>query len=160
VAGVAGAHQPPVTFNRCANVENVIIHGTGVGTGQLKSTGNSYGKNLNVKNLNGYLVISNTTTIHSIKSYGQLVIVDSIRVLVYSKSGWQGAEIKAFADEALTIQIGATLNPAGGTSTSPEVHSIVVPSGTFTKDGVYVTIKNTNGSGGVEGFVSVETLSC
>ena len=86
-------------------------------------------------------------------------MVDRVRVVVSGKVGWTGAEIKAFTDAGLTLQIGATITPAGGTSTTPEVHEINVPAGTFTTDGVYVTVKNTNASGGLEGLVYVDTLS-
>lgn len=160
IAGAAGSHHVPVVFNSCLGVENILLRGPGGATGgNGKIAGVAMDRNFNTKSNNSYLVLGNTTTTHTFLSYGQVTLVDRVRVAVNSKSGWTGAEIKAFADAGLTIQIGATLTPAGGTGTTPEVHEIVVPAGTFTTDGVYVTVTCTNAGGGAEGLVFVDTLS-
>jgi hypothetical protein len=166
IAGVAGTHHVPVAFNACVDVANILLRGPGGlygggPTGNGKIAGLALDRNQNTKNNNGGLVSGNNTITHSFPSYGQLVLVEKIRVVVTGAAGWTGAEIKAFADEALTVQIGTTVTPAGGTWSSPTAYAydITVPADTFTSEGVYVTIKNTNVNGGVEGLVFVDTLS-
>lgn len=160
IAGSAGAHHVPVLFNSCVGVENILLRGPGYAPGgNGRIAGIAADRNQNTKNNNGNLASGNSTTTHSFSSYGQSTLVDRIRVVATVSIGWTGAEIKAFADAALTVQIGATLTPAGGTFSTPQVFEITVPAGTFTSDGVYVTVKNTNGGGAVEGFAFVDTLS-
>lgn len=166
IAGAVGYHHVPVAFNACAGVANILLRGPGGThgggfTGNGKIAGLALDRNQNTKNSNGGLVSGNNTTTHSFPSYGQLVLVEKIRVVATGAAGWTGAEIKAFADETLTVQIGTTVTPAGGTWSSPiaYVYDVTVPAGTFTSEGVYVTVKNTNTSGSADGLVFVDTLS-
>lgn len=166
IAGATGSHHVPVAFQSCSGVADILMRGPGgtyggdfVGNGKI--AGITLDRNRNTKNANGYLVTAANTFTHSFPSYGQLVLVEKIRVVATGAAGWAGAEIKAFADAGLTIQIGTTITPAGGTWSSPTAYAydITVPANTFTSDGIYVTVKNTNASGGVSGLVYVDTLS-
>ena len=166
IAGSSGDAHVPVVFNSCSDVANIVLRGPGgtyggSNSGNGKISGVAQDRNQNTKNNNGNLVLGNTTTTHSFPCYGQLVLVEKIRVVATGAAGWTGPEIKAFSDATLTTQIGTTVTPAGGTWSSPTAYAyeITVPSGTFTSDGVYVTIKNTNVNGGTEGLIYVDTLS-
>lgn len=166
IAGATGTSHAPVAFNACAGVANILLRGPGgtfggTFTGNGKVAGIAQDRNQNTKNANGALVTGNNTTTHSFPCYGQLVLVDRIRIVATGAAGWTGPEIKAFADSALTVQIGTTVTPAGGTWSSPTAYAydITVPADTFTTEGVYVTVRNTNANGGAEGLVYVDTLS-
>ena len=166
IAGAAGTCHVPVVFNACTGTANILLRGPGgafggTNSGNGKIAGIALDRNQNTKNNNGALVSGNSTATHAFSCYGQLVLVDKIRVVATGAAGWTGAEIKAFTDAALTAQIGVTVVPAGGTWSSPTAfaYEITVPAGTFTSDGVYVTIRNTNLNGGAEGLVYVDTLS-
>ena len=168
IAGATGTHHVPVAFNSCSGVANILMRGPGGTygggfTGNGKVAGISLDRNQNTKNNDGGLVSGNNTATHAFPCYGQLVLVDKIRVVATGAAGWTGAEVKAFTDAALTAQIGTTVTPAppSGTWSSPTAYAyeITVPAGTFTSEGVYVTVTNTNASGGVDGLVYVDTLS-
>ena len=153
-----GGHHPAVVFSDCRGVENILMRGNS-GTGSFVS-GVARDRNRNTKNgTDGNLASGAETRTHIVLSYGQRTLVEKIRVIVTGKIGWQGAEIRAFADSSKTTQIGTTITTAGGTGTTPEIYDIDVPASTFTSDGVYVDIKNTNSNGVVTGLVYVDTLS-
>jgi hypothetical protein len=158
VAGLAGSMHFPVIFENCKDVANVCLKGSGLAN-NLASSGVGLDRNVNTKNANGYVAFSNVDQLHSFPTYGQPVVVDRIRVVISSKAGLLLSTIKAYADSALTVQIGSTIIIPDGTTSTASVFEVSVPAGTITSNGVYVVVTNTNVNGAAAGSVFVDTTS-
>jgi hypothetical protein len=147
--------HPPVIFDTCVGVCNISLRGPGTASNQASSS-TKYDRNQNTLNFKGVLITGNVTKTHSFPSYGQRVLVEKIRVVMTSNGGITGGTIKAFKDEAKTSQIGSTITLTG---TAPLAFDVTVAANTFTTEGVFVQIENTNVSGDAGGSVYVDTLS-
>jgi len=156
VAGADGySCHPPVIFDTCVGVCNISLRGPGTATNQASSS-TKYDRNQNTLNYKGVLITGNVTTTHSFPVYGQRVLVEKIRVVMTSNGGITGGTIKAYKDALKTSQIGSTITLTG---TAPLAFDVTVAANTFTTEGVYVQIENTNASGDAGGAVYVDTLS-
>jgi hypothetical protein len=156
ISGVDGySCHPPVIFDTCVGVCNISLRGPGTASNQASSS-TKYDRNQNTLNSNGVLITGNVTKTHSFPVYGQRVLVEKIRVVMTSNGGITGGTIKAYKDAAKTSQIGSTITLTG---TAPLAFDVTVAANTFTTEGVYVQIENTNVSGDASGSVYVDTLS-
>jgi hypothetical protein len=163
--GNAYTQHIPVTFESCRDVPNICLRGPGTINNLASSASGRDVKNINSKNDNGLLcsgsgVFPNGATTHAVSVFGQRVLVDKIRIVFTGfLVGTTQVRIDAFADVGLTTQIGTTITINAPIPTVPFVSEIVVPSGTFTADGVYVRIWQDNINTAAAGTVYVETTS-
>jgi len=145
----------PVIFDTCSGVCNISLRGPATANNQASSS-TKYDRNQNTLNSSGSLIVGSTTTTHSFPVYGQRVLIEKIRVVMTTNSSITGGTIKAYKDAAKTSQIGSTITLTG---TAPLTFDVTVAANTFTTEGVYVQIENSNVSGFAAGSIYVDTLS-
>jgi len=149
--GAAGSQHPPVIIENCRDRANITIT---TPYSDFRAASGPSTVNRNTLTHETGVVRSGTQT-YSFPTYGQLVEVRSVRLLIGSKTGTLGATMKVFTNAARTQQVGSTITI---TNTAPAVFKANIPEGTLTSEGVYVEIERT-GSTNAHGRIICETVS-
>jgi hypothetical protein len=153
--GATGMQHPPVIIRNCSNRANITLTTPYGGGSDFRPTPGPHSPNWeSISNPNG--VVRSGTSTYSFPTFGQLVEVRSVRLLLGAKTtGTLSATMKVFTDAAKTVQVGSTVTI---TNTAPAAYEVSAPVGTFTSEGVYVEITRT-GSANAHGRITCETVS-
>lgn len=152
--GAAGSQQPPVIFKNCGNRFNVTMLSPYLGGNDFRAHPGPIEPTVNTITHADGIVRSGTQTYH-FNTYGQLVEVRSVRLLIAAKGTTLGATMKVFTDAAKNNQIGSDITV---TNTAPAAYEVTIPPGTFTSEGVFVEIERTGANNG-HGRLICETVS-
>ena len=151
--GGADSQHPPIIFEDCRDRANIIINTPY--DGSFRATPGLAKANINTITDQSGVVRSGTQTYH-IPTYGQMVMVKSVKLLIGAKTaGTLGATMRVFGNSAKTQQIGGNVTIG---NTAPAGYEVNIPVGAFTSDGVYVEIQRT-GAANAHGRIIVETAS-
>jgi hypothetical protein len=156
VTGSQSYYQwPPVIFQNCKGIENIYLRGEYQTGGRYVGGMGGLDRNKNTKNANGFINgpgLSGAT--HTFSSYGQRVLVESVRVLIGDTLDYPSW------NETMSVYAGNTLiSQTKPTNTAPFVYNLISNPFITTEDvKVYIPTGPIVGAG-LGGLVFVDTLS-